>query len=82
MMLNHTCARGVYWAKKEMIKNGAIWCILSVPKYVIINLKIKNFRMINQKPKFCAIFFSKIIPDAHVRLNTKMNTFYRGVGGQ
>ena len=25
-------------------KNGAIWCILSVPKYDIIHLKINNFK--------------------------------------
>ena len=25
-------------------KNGTIWCILSVPKYAIINLKINNFK--------------------------------------
>ena len=24
--------------------NGTIWCILSVPKYAIINLKINNFK--------------------------------------
>ena len=42
-----------------------IWCILSVPKLVIINLKINIFWIINQQPKFCVIFFSKINPDAH-----------------
>ena len=59
-------------------KNGAIWCILGVPKYAIINLKINNFRIINQQHKFCAIFFSEINPDAHI--STKMNTitFYKG----
>ena len=47
---------------------------MSVPKDVTINLKINNFRMINQQqPRFCVIFFSKINPDAHV--STKMNTF-------
>ena len=41
--------------------------------YVIINLKINNFRiMINQQPKFCAIFVSKINPDAHV--STKIHS--------
>ena len=54
-------------------KIGAIWCILSVPKLVIINLKINIFWMINQQPKFCAIFFSKIKSDAH--FGTKINTF-------
>ena len=37
----YTCARGV---REYFDKNGAIWCILSVPKYVIINLKINNFK--------------------------------------
>ena len=40
MMLIHTCAREV---PEKNDKNGAIWCILSVPKCVIINLKINNF---------------------------------------
>ena len=66
-----TCARGV---RGEIFdKNGAIWCILSVSKLVIINLKINNFWIINQQPKICAIFFSKINPDAH--FGTKINTF-------
>ena len=65
-------------------KNGAILCILSVPKLVIINLKINNFLLINQQPKYCAIFFSKTNPD--LRLGTKINTFtfykqYLGGGG-
>ena len=82
MMLIHTCARGVWHALPEKNdKNGAIWCILSVPKYVIINLKINNFFIINQQPKFCDVFFSKINPDAHV--STKIDTFifYKGVWG-
>ena len=53
-------------------KNGAFWCILSVPKLVIINLKINIF-LENQQPKFCTIFFSKINPDAH--FGTKINTY-------
>ena len=65
-------------------KNGAVWCILNVPKFVIINLKINIFLIINQQPKFCAIFFSKINkinPDAH--FGTKINTFtfYKGDRG-
>ena len=60
MMLIITCARGV---RGKFDKNGGVWCILSVPKLVIINLKINIFFfIINQKPKFCAI---KINPDAH-----------------
>ena len=65
-------------------KNGAVWCILSVPKLVIINLKFNTFFIINQQPKFCAIFLSKINQDAH--FGTKINTFTfykenRGWGG-
>ena len=45
MMMIHTGARGTWgmlpWIKND--KNVAIWYILSVPKYVIINLKINNF---------------------------------------
>ena len=62
MMLIITCARGV---RGKFDKNGGVWCILSVPKLVIINLKINIFFIINKKPKFCATFFSKIYPDTH-----------------
>ena len=51
-------------------------------KVVIINLEINIFLIINQQPKFCAIFSSKINPDAH--FGTKINTFtvYKGdLGG-
>ena len=40
MMLIITCARG---GSGKFDKNGAVWCILSVPKLVIINLKINIF---------------------------------------
>ena len=67
---------------KNFDKNSAIWCILSVPKLVIINLKI-NVLSINQQPNFCANFFFKTNPDAH--FGTKINTFTlkedRGGGG-
>ena len=78
MMLIITCVRGV---RGKFDKNGAVWCILSVPKLVIINLKINIFFIINQQPKFCAIFFSKINPDGH--FGTKINTFtfYKGDRG-
>ena len=62
MMLIIICERGV---RGKFDKNGVVWCILSVPKLVIINLKINIFFIINQQPKFCAIFFSKINPDGH-----------------
>ena len=40
MMLFITGARGV---RGKFDKNGGVWCILSVPKLVIINLKINIF---------------------------------------
>ena len=76
MMLIITWARGV---RGKIDKNGAIWCILSVPKLVIINLKVNIFLDNKSTTKiFCAIFFSKINPDAH--FGTKINTFtfYKG----
>ena len=78
MMLIFTCVRGV---QGKFDKNGAVWCILSVPKLVIINLKMNIFLKINQQPKFCAIFFSKINSYGH--FGTKINTFtfYNGDGG-
>ena len=83
MMLAHTCARGVrgMLPLKMFDKNGAIWCILSAPKYVIINLKINNFLDNKSTTQICAIFFSKINPNAYN--NTKINTFtfYRGMWG-
>ena len=42
-----TCARGVrgyMYALQEKMKNGASLCILSIPKYAIINLKIIKFK--------------------------------------
>ena len=62
MMLIITCAKGVrgHAPAEKNDKNGAIWCILNVPKYVIINLyKLLIFRIINQQLKFCAIFFPR-----------------------
>ena len=53
-------------------KNGAIWCILSVPKYVIMNLKITNFKDDESTTKIIRIF-SNINPDVHA--STKINTF-------
>ena len=62
-------------------KNGAICSILSVPKYLNINLKINNFKDNKSTTNqiIFAIFFSKINQDAHV--STKINTFkfYKGV---
>ena len=61
MIVNyHKClgGPGACFPGKFFDKNGTILCILSVPKLVIINLKINIF-FINQQPKFCAKFFSK-----------------------
>ena len=62
-------------------KNGVIWCIPSVPKLVIIKQKINNFRIINQHPKCCAIFFPMINPDAHDSMKINIFTFFKGAGG-
>ena len=68
--------------RKKNDKICAIWCYLSVPKYVIINLDINNFRIINQQPKFCAICFLQ--DQSRSDVSTKINTFtfYEGAGGQ
>ena len=50
-------------------KNGAIRCILSVPKYFSINLKIIN----QQQQNLFVMFFFNINPD--VRVSMKINTF-------
>ena len=78
MMLIFTCVRGV---QGKFDKNGAVWCILSVPKLVIINLKINIFFENKSTTKFCAIFFSKINSYGH--FGTKINTFtfYKGDRG-
>ena len=74
MMLIITCVRGVLG---KIDKNGAVWCILSVPKLVIINLKINIFYNKFTIQILCHIFL-KINPDAH--FGTKINTFtfYKG----
>ena len=63
--------------RKIFDKIGAIWCILGVPK-LVYQPKNQHFWIINQQPKFCAKFFSKINPDTH--FGTKINTFtfYKG----
>ena len=78
MMLIITCARGV---QGKFDKNGGVWCILSVPKLVITYLKINPFFYNKSNTQICAIFISKINPDAH--FGTKINTFtfYKEGGG-
>ena len=62
MMLIITCAGGGGGGgggvRGKFDKNGGVWCILSVPKLVIINLKKSTlfFFIINQKPKFVPYF--------------------------
>ena len=60
----------------KMVRSGAFRVFQSV----IINLKIKKkLRIINQQhPRFCAIFFSKINPDAHVSTKINTITYYKG----
>ena len=41
---------------KKIDKNSAIWCILSVPKLVIINLKINIFFYKSTTQTLCQIF--------------------------
>ena len=62
-------------------KNGAIWCILSVPKYVIMNLKINNFKDNKSTPKTIRIILSDINLDVHFSTKVNIFTFYKGSGG-
>ena len=59
------------------------WCDLlqsgGVPKYVITNLKINNFKEKNQQENLIAIFLSHINLDEHV--STKIYTFRIDKGG-
>ena len=51
-------------------KNGAIWCMLNVSKYVIMNLKRTILRIINQQQqKLFVICFFDINLDVHVSTN-------------
>ena len=49
-------------------------------KFSYYQQKNQHFFIINQQPKFCAIFFSKINPDGH--FGTKINTFTFYKGGR
>ena len=62
MMLIITCARGV---RGKFDKNGGGLVHSECSKVSYYQPKNHIFFIINQKPKFCAIFFSKINPDAH-----------------
>ena len=63
---------------ENVCKNGAIWCILSVPTHAIINLKINNLKEYKSTKILFAIFFSSINRDVHVN---KLIHFIRGVWG-
>ena len=66
--------------RKILDKNGAIWCNLGLPKYVITNLKINNFKEKRKPTKNeIAIFLSNINLDEDV--STKINTFQIYKGG-
>ena len=65
-----TCARGI-----NLIKNDAIWCILSIPKYNI-TLKSTILRIVNEQQQ--TLFFSNINPDVHVSTITNTFIFPRG----
>ena len=57
MMLIITCARGGGGVRGKFDKNGGVWCILSVPKLVIINLKNQPFFYNKSKTQIlCHIF--------------------------
>ena len=79
MMLIITWARGV---RGKIDKNGAIWCILSVPKLVIINLKVNIFLDNKSTTKiFSAIFFSKINPHKNKYIHILQGGSEGGGGG-
>ena len=82
MMLIQTCARGVRGhapPKKKMEKMVHSECS-EVCYYQPKNQQF--FRIINQQPKFFALFFSKFNPDGHVSTKINTFTFYKGgLGG-
>ena len=68
------------WGVRKNLKkiNGATWCILSVPKYVMINLKLINFKDKKSTATKIICVFSPIF-----NVSTKINTFtfYKGGPG-
>ena len=76
-MLILICARGSgACSPKKKDKNGAIWCIQSVPKYVIINLKINNFEDNKSATQIlCHIFAAISHPDRTLVQKTNTVTF-------
>ena len=57
------------------LENGTLWCILSVPKYAIINQKINNSKV---NKSTIDIFSSSTNPDVHVNKQLDLH-FIRGV---
>ena len=66
--------------RKNEKKNGAIWCILSVPKYAIINLNINNFQDYKSATTNSIRHISPL-SNLNVRVNKQLH-FIRGSGGQ
>ena len=67
--------------RKFLIKNGVIWCIMSVPKLVIVNLKINGFFIINNTN------FVPYLSPRSIRMRTLAQKlihshFTRGSGGK
>ena len=64
-------------------KNGAIWCILGVPKFVIMDLNSIDFKDNNSTTtKIIRHSFRQY--KSHMHVSTKVNIFtlYKGVCGQ
>ena len=65
--------------RKNMIKNGAIWRSLNVPKYVIMNLKINKFKDTKSTTtKLFPIILSNTHLDVHVGTKVNIFTCYNG----
>ena len=56
MIVNYHGGSGGMLPQKIFDKNSAIWCILSVPKLVIINLKINIFFYKSTTQTLCQFF--------------------------
>ena len=63
--------------RKKVEEKSVIWRILSAPKYVIMNLKINNFKdnkLINNNKKYSP-YFSGMHINLNVHVCTKINIF-------
>ena len=59
-------------------RNGVLLTVDFYQKSLKWNVKINNLKNKKSAPKCCAIFFSKINPDAHVSTKINTITFYKG----